>query len=65
VNGSRQKNRVVKVESRVEYRTKKAVMAALEALRVSDKVNTAFVERDDGTDRNRNGREVRKTYGFS
>ena len=28
-------------------------------------VNTAFVERHNGTDRNRNSRKVRKTYCFS
>jgi hypothetical protein len=31
----------------------------------SKHINTAFVERQNGTDRNRNGRKVRKTYyGF-
>lgn len=32
---------------------------------VSQVVNTAFVERHNGTDRRRNGRKHRKTYGFS
>jgi hypothetical protein len=32
---------------------------------VSNKINTAFVERQNGTDRNRNGRKVGKTYCFS
>ncbi len=32
---------------------------------VSKAINIAFVERQNGTDRNRNGRKVRKTYGFS
>ena len=32
---------------------------------VSRTVNTAFVERHNGTDRNRNARKVRKTYCFS
>ena len=31
----------------------------------NDPANTAFVERQNGTDRNRNGRKVRKTYCFS
>ena len=35
------------------------------ASRVSKAINTAFVERNNGTDRNRNGRKVRKTYCFS
>src|SRR5258708_1552225 len=32
---------------------------------VSRTVNMAFVERHNGTDRNRNARKVRKTYCFS
>ena len=32
---------------------------------VSTTVDTSFVERHDGTDRHQNGREHRKTYGFS
>ena len=32
---------------------------------VSRKINTAFVERQNGTDHNRNARKVRKTYCFS
>lgn len=31
----------------------------------SDQINTAFVERHNGTDRNFNARKVRKTYAFS
>jgi hypothetical protein len=65
VHKTRRNNRVVKVEARVVYGTKKAVKAALEASRVSGTVNTVFVERYNGTNRNRNGRKVRKTYGFS
>ncbi len=42
-----------------------AVLAALAVSLVSKAINTAFVERHNGTDRNRNGRKVRKTYGFS
>lgn len=41
------------------------VRAALDASPVSRQVNTAFVERHNGTDRNRNSRKVRKTYCFS
>ena len=39
-------------------------MAALELLKVSNKINTAFVERQNETDRGRNGRKTRKTYCF-
>jgi hypothetical protein len=65
VHKSRQKNRVVKVEARVVYGTKKAVQAALDRSAVSDTVNTVFVERHNATDRHRNARKVRKTYRFS
>jgi hypothetical protein len=41
------------------------VMAALAKSVVSKAVNIAFVERHNGTDRNRNSRKVRKTYCFS
>ena len=56
---------MVKVEQRVIFGTLIAVLAALAASLVSTVINTAFVERNNGTDRNRNGRKVRKTYCFS
>ena len=65
VHKTRKKNRVVKVEARVVYGTKKAVKAALANSAVSGTVNTVFVERHNGTDRNRNARKVRKSYCFS
>jgi hypothetical protein len=65
VHKTRANNRVVKVEARVVYGTKKAVKAALGQSAVSGSVNTVFVERHNGTDRNRNARKVRKTYCFS
>ena len=65
VHKTRKKNRVVKVEARVVYGTKKAVQRALGNSSVSDSVNTVYVERHNGTDRNRNARKVRKTYCFS
>jgi hypothetical protein len=37
----------------------------LKRSRVSQEINTAFIERHNGTDRNRNARKVRKTYCFS
>jgi hypothetical protein len=61
----RENNRVVKVEQRVIYGTVTAVLAALAVSLVSTAVNTVFVERQNGTDRNRNARKVRKTYCFS
>jgi IS1 family transposase len=65
VHKTRKKGRVVKIDFRVVFGTVAAVMAALQASAVSSKINTAFVERHNGTDRNRNGRKVRKTYCFS
>ena len=65
VHKVREKGRVVKVEQRVIFGTMIAVTLALAASLVSTVINTAFVERYNGTDRNRNGRKVRKTYCFS
>jgi hypothetical protein len=65
VHKTRESNRVTGVETRLIYGTKKGLKDALEASAVSDTVNTAFVERHNGTDRNRNARKVRKTYCFS
>jgi hypothetical protein len=41
------------------------VLAALGLSRVSRAINTAFVERENATDRHRNARKARKTYRFS
>ena len=65
VHKTRRKNRVVKVEARVVYGTKKAVKQALEGSAVSEAVNTVYVERHNATDRHRNARKARKTYCFS
>lgn len=65
VHKARKKGRVVKVTTRVIFGTAATVAAALEASAASRTVNTAFVERHNGTDRNRNARKVRKTYCFS
>jgi IS1 family transposase len=65
VHKTRKKGRVVKVETRIVFGREEAVQAALHASRVSRHVNTAFLERQNGTDRNRNARKVRKTYCFS
>jgi IS1 family transposase len=65
VHKTRKKNRVVGVERRVIYGTIAAVVMALAGSKVSEEVNTVFVERHNGTDRNRNARKARKTYCFS
>jgi len=65
VHKTRKNNRVVAVDRRVIYGTVTAIVAALAGSLVSAAVNTVFVERQNGTDRNRNARKVRKTYCFS
>jgi IS1 family transposase len=65
VHKTRKNGRVVKVDWRVVFGTVAAVLLALAASLVSKVINTAFIERHNGTDRNRNGRKVRKTYCFS
>ena len=65
VHKERENNRVVSVSTRVVFGTLTAVVLALLASAVSTVVNTCFVERHNGTDRNRCSRKVRKTYGFS
>jgi IS1 family transposase len=65
VHKTRENNRVVSVEPRLIYGTIAALVAALTTSPVSDAVNTVYVERHNGTDRNRNARKVRKTYCFS
>jgi IS1 family transposase len=65
VHKTREKGRVVNIDFRVIFGTVASVQAALAVSQVSKAINTAFVERQNGTDRNRNSRKVRKTYCFS
>jgi IS1 family transposase len=65
VHKERANGRVVKVTTRVIFGTLAAVLAALALSLVSKVVNTVFVERHNGSDRNRNRRKVRKTCCFS
>jgi hypothetical protein len=65
VHKEREKGRVVQVTQKLVYGTEKQLKAALAASRVSTTVNTSFVERYNGTDRNFNARKVRDTYAFS
>jgi IS1 family transposase len=62
---TRRKGRVVKVEPRLVFGTVAALEAALARSTASRAVNTSFVERQNGTDRNRNARKARKVYSFS
>jgi len=65
VHKTRKKGRVVKVDFRVIFGSVIAVLLALAQSVVSKAINTAFVERHNGTDRNRNARKGRKSYCFS
>lgn len=65
VHKERENNRVVRVSTRVVLGTPEAVVRALALSSVSRSVNTCFVERHNGTDRNRCSRKVRKSYAFS
>jgi IS1 family transposase len=65
VHKEKENNRVVRVSTRVVFGTLLAVALALVASAVSCVVNTAFVERHNGTDRGRCSRKVRKSYAFS
>jgi IS1 family transposase len=65
VHKIREKGRVVKIEYRVIFGTVLAVQAALLGSLVSKAINTALVERHNGTDRHRNARKARKSYRFS
>lgn len=65
VEKTREKGRVVKVATRVVFGAVAAVLLALGTSRVSRAINTAFVERENATDRHRNARKARKTYRFS
>lgn len=61
----REKGRVVEVRRTLVFGMACVLALLLSRSRVSKTINTAFVERDNGTDRRQNGRKHRKTYGFS
>lgn len=65
VHKERENGRVIDVSTRVVFGTAVAVALALALSVVSRVVNTCFVERHNGTDRNRSSRKVRKGYTFS
>jgi hypothetical protein len=65
VRKRREKGRVVAVVRKLVFGTPAFLQAYLERSTVSTTINTAFVERHNGTDRHQNSRKHRKTYGFS
>jgi IS1 family transposase len=65
VHKTRKKGRVVKVECKQVFGTGQALSSALKRSSCSTAVNTAFIERHNGTDRHHNARKARQTYRFS
>jgi hypothetical protein len=65
VNKTYRKGEVAAVERKLVYGTEAELAQALESSPASGKINTAFMERQNGTDRTYNARKARKTYEFS
>ena len=65
VGKKREKGRVVDVTRTLVFGLACVLALWLGRSAVSKTINTAFVERNNGTDRRQNGRKHRKTYGFS
>ena len=65
VHKHRENGRVIAVEQRQVFGSPEALEDALGESAASHRVNTSFVERQNGTDRGRNARKARKTYRFS
>ena len=65
VHKTRRKGRVVKIDLRPVFGGKDQVEAAIKTSAVSKMINTAFIERQNSTDRNCNARKIRKSYCFS
>lgn len=61
----RRQGRVVNVTEKVVFGTAAMLQAYLDSSPVSQHLNTAFVERQNGTMRQQNRRFTRKTLGFS
>lgn len=60
-----EKDKVSSIRREIVFGSEELVTEKLKNSRVSNTINTAFVERVNGTDRLQNSRKVRKTYGFS
>jgi hypothetical protein len=65
VRKRREKGRVVEVVRTLVFGTLALLQALLGRSTASTTINTAFVERHNGTDRHQNSRKHRRTYGFS
>jgi len=65
VHKTREKGRVVRVTRSVVFGTLAVITALLESTAAGGKINTSYVERNNGTERGQNSRKIRKTYRFS
>jgi hypothetical protein len=65
VHKEREQGRVVRVEQRIICGTAEQVAEALAAGTTAPTINTSYIERWNGTQRNFNARKARKTYRFS
>lgn len=65
VHKHRENNRVIAVEKKLIFGTTEKLKDVLGESAASCRVNTSFIERQNGTDRGRNARKSRKTYRFS
>lgn len=65
VNKTREHGEIVDVKTTLVFGTPEGLAKALESSPVSRHINTAFVERQNGTARHLNARMQRKTYSFS
>lgn len=65
VNKTYAKGKVTAVSRKLVYGTPEDLAAAMQSSTASTKINTSFVERQNGTDRCYNARKARKTYEFS
>ena len=65
VNKTYRKGRVTAVDRKVVFGTEEELAQALASSSAGGKINTAFIERQNGTDRTYSARKARKTYEFS
>jgi len=65
VEKTRERGRGFNIATRVVFGTMAAVMSALGMSKACRAINTAFVERENATDRHCNARKARKTYRSS
>jgi hypothetical protein len=65
VRKRREKGRVVAVVRALVFGPLRLLVALLSRSTASTTINTSFVERNNGTDRQQNSRKRRKTYAFS